>query len=127
MLIIFLNTKEGKCECVKFIKNLCIFSKLQLHRTCSAGCKCGLQEFIPVCLKDGPIRLTFFSPCHAGCPTPPQGSTNSHELRTGIDIVPLSPTLEGPTSIDALNPIAVDLASYNFRSESSVERFYNCT
>ncbi|XP_063591988.1 solute carrier organic anion transporter family member 74D-like [Penaeus indicus] len=41
---------------------------IDLYRGCSGGCMCSQQEFVPVCVRDGPIRLTYFSPCHAGCP-----------------------------------------------------------
>ncbi|KAK7082940.1 hypothetical protein SK128_021943 [Halocaridina rubra] len=41
---------------------------VELYRGCSSGCNCDQKEFIPVCIKDGPISLTYFSPCHAGCP-----------------------------------------------------------
>ncbi|XP_064097266.1 solute carrier organic anion transporter family member 74D-like isoform X1 [Macrobrachium nipponense] len=54
---------------------------VELYRGCSSGCDCDLKEFIPVCVRDGPINLTYFSPCHAGCPEtrpppPPEGDTN---------------------------------------------------
>nr|XP_027226226.1 uncharacterized protein LOC113818245 [Penaeus vannamei] len=41
---------------------------IDLYRGCSGGCMCSQKEFVPVCVRDGPIRLTYFSPCHAGCP-----------------------------------------------------------
>ncbi|XP_068235129.1 solute carrier organic anion transporter family member 74D-like [Palaemon carinicauda] len=52
---------------------------VELYRGCSSGCDCDLKEFIPVCVRDGPITLTYFSPCHAGCPetSPPPPGTNS--------------------------------------------------
>ncbi|XP_076039263.1 solute carrier organic anion transporter family member 74D-like [Oratosquilla oratoria] len=53
---------------------------LELHRACSAGCRCDLQEFIPVCVEDegGNSSTTFFSPCHAGCPDVPVSKANTY-------------------------------------------------
>ncbi|KAK8372518.1 hypothetical protein O3P69_018989 [Scylla paramamosain] len=49
-------------------------STLALHRACSEGCYCDAGgAYQPVCVRDGPLMLPYFSPCHAGCPPPPLG------------------------------------------------------
>ncbi|XP_050732304.1 uncharacterized protein LOC127006397 [Eriocheir sinensis] len=48
--------------------------RLELHRGCSERCRCPAGLALrPVCIRDGPMRLSYFSPCHAGCPPPPPG------------------------------------------------------
>ncbi|CAL4059519.1 unnamed protein product [Meganyctiphanes norvegica] len=56
-------------------------SSLELYRGCSSSaCDCGKAEFIPVCVEDGSIKLTYFSPCHAGCPVIPDQPSNATEF-----------------------------------------------
>nr|XP_045593108.1 solute carrier organic anion transporter family member 74D-like [Procambarus clarkii] len=53
------------------------FRSVELHRGCSEGCRCAATEVSPVCVRDGPITLSYYSPCHAGCPPPPPAAAHS--------------------------------------------------
>lgn len=71
---------------------------LELYRGCSGGCECSKQEFIPVCVTDGPLKVTFFSPCHAGCYTPNAGDPGGSERLVPLnsDGTELEAALPGP-------------------------------
>lgn len=45
----------------------------KLEAACNAGCHCQLRTFSPVCGSDG---LTYFSPCHAGCVSRENATSN---------------------------------------------------
>ena len=58
---------------------------IELYRGCSGGCECDTKEFIPVCVSDGPLQVTFFSPCHAGCYQPGETKPAGKELQVVED------------------------------------------
>ncbi|XP_049633057.1 solute carrier organic anion transporter family member 4A1 [Suncus etruscus] len=48
----------------------------ELNASCNAGCGCQPEHYSPVCAPHGLQNLTFYSPCHAGCPGP---ATQDHD------------------------------------------------
>lgn len=50
--------------CFLINKKNCL-NRFSLDTTCNSGCECSTSVYTPICAPDG--KMTYFSPCHAGC------------------------------------------------------------
>nr|XP_031289349.1 solute carrier organic anion transporter family member 4A1 isoform X2 [Camelus dromedarius] len=59
--------------------------RLELTATCNAACGCWPEHYHPVCGSNG---LTYFSPCHAGCPEAAVPSPGGQKVYRDCSCVP---------------------------------------
>ncbi|XP_037357557.1 solute carrier organic anion transporter family member 4A1 [Talpa occidentalis] len=57
----------------------------ELTAACNAACRCPPELYSPVCGSDG---LTYYSPCHAGCPGTTASSPGGQKVYLGCRCVP---------------------------------------
>ncbi|XP_045108061.1 solute carrier organic anion transporter family member 2A1-like [Portunus trituberculatus] len=87
-------------------------STLALHRPCSEECQCSSEvSYDPVCVKDGPLELSYYSPCHAGCPPPPAQGHPLENCTCGGRAASVTPGLCHPCATHLLHTCLSCLAA----------------